>query len=155
MNTILGVLLAITLTLGLLAGIVFGLGDRTMFVPPPEAVAESFMRQLTTGRYARALPYLSDDLAARTTPDTLRALTDRLQNRTGKILNVRGDPVSISGDQAEANATLKTKAAGEPAFNFKLTRQEGVWKISDIGSLDLGFGRVGIRKAKSYVLTGG
>ena len=71
----------------LLAGIVFGRSDRTMFVPPPEAVAESFMRQLATGRYARALPYLSDDLAARTTPDTLRALTDRLQNRTGKILD--------------------------------------------------------------------
>ena len=38
----------------LIAGIVFGLEDREIFVSPPDAVAEQFVRKLETGRYARA-----------------------------------------------------------------------------------------------------
>lgn len=135
MKAIWGVLLVCAATLALLAGVVFGLGDSSVFVPPPEAVVEGFMRELATKRYERALPYLTEDLAARTDADALKSLTARLKSRTGDILDVRGEPGWIDGDRAEASVTLKTKHAGQPALRFTLTRQEGAWSIDNLQSL--------------------
>ena len=136
MNAIWGVLLALAVTLGAIAVLVFGLGDSTIFVSPPEAVVEGFMRQLTAKRYERALPFLSEGLAARTGPDRLRALTEQLRSRTGEITDVRGEPGLIQGDRAEATVALKTKSAGESRLKFPLSRQEGTWSIDGLEALE-------------------
>jgi hypothetical protein len=138
MNAIWGVLLVLALALGAFAVLVFGLGDATIFVSPPEAVVEGFTRQLATGRYERALPFLSEDLAARTGPDQLRALTERLKSRTGEITDVRGEPGWIQGDRAEATVALKTESAGESKLKFPLSRQEGTWSIDGLEALEAG-----------------
>ena len=50
------------------------------------------MRELATARYDRARSYLSRELAARTAPETLQMLMERLKGQTGEILDVRGEP---------------------------------------------------------------
>jgi hypothetical protein len=78
-------------------------------VPPPEAVVENFVRELETERYERATGYLSTELQSGIKPEQLRAWT---------------------------SARLKTERAGEPALKFTLKREEGVWKVNGLISLE-------------------
>ena len=136
MKAIWGVLMTFAITMGMLAGIVFGLKDTSVFVPPPEAVAEGFIRELVTARYDRARSYLSQELAARTGPVTLQMLMERLRMQTGEILDVRGEPGWRTELRAEAYARLKTRQAGEASLRFTLSREEGVWAINGLESLE-------------------
>ena len=135
MRALVYVPLAVAAALAVVAAAVFGLGDRRTLVPPPEAVVESFVRELETGRYQRATGYLSTELQPNVKPEQLRAWTSRLLARTGDIIDVRGEPGWLAGDRAEAYARLKTERAGEPALRFTLYREEGVWKINGLASL--------------------
>ena len=126
------VLALVAVVLGTLAGVVFELGDRTIFVAPPEAVAEGFVRQLASGRYDRAVPYLSTRLAEHVDSGALKTSTERLEARTGEILDVRGEPGSIDGDRASARVRLKTESAGEVELALPLVREEGVWSIDGL-----------------------
>jgi hypothetical protein len=128
--------LTIATALALIAGIVFGLGDRTVFVPPPEAMVESFVRELETNRYERAMFYLSRELRAKVDPETLKELTGRLRQSTGKITDVRGEKGWIQSDRAEARARLKTAFLGCPSLKFALSREDGIWSISSLRSLE-------------------
>ena len=95
-----------------------------------------FVRELETKRYTRAQSYLSEELAAKTGPATLKELTERLLQRTGKILDVRGEAGWIASARAEAGARLKTELMGEPMLKFSLTRRAGVWSINDLQSIE-------------------
>jgi hypothetical protein len=128
--------LTIAAALALIAGIVFGLGDRTVFVPPPEAIVESFVRELETNRYERAMSYLSRERREKVNPETLKELTGLLRQRTGEITDVRGEKGWIQGDRAEARARLKTELLGCPSLKFALSREEGLWSISSLRSLE-------------------
>jgi hypothetical protein len=128
-------LLAIALALLLIAGVVFGLNDSSVLVPPPEAVVEGFVRQLAADRYEMALPYLSRELRAQTIEATLRELTSQLKSRTGKILNVQGEPGRVDKDQSEAAALLETASSATTRIRFKLARASGLWSITDIHEL--------------------
>lgn len=115
-------------------GTAIRLGDRSVLVPPPEAVAEGFVRQLETGRYSRAIPYLAADLASRTTPDTLRILYESLQARAGRIHEIRGDRERVGEDRAVALALLRTET-GPDTLRFPMRREHGVWSIESIEPL--------------------
>jgi hypothetical protein len=127
--------LTVAAALALIAGIVFGLGDATTFVPPPEAVVQGFMRELETKRYERAMFYLSEERRTKVHPETLKELTEHLKQNTGKIMEVRGEKGWIRGDRAEASAGLKTELLGRHSLKFALSRKDGVWLISDLHSL--------------------
>lgn len=132
MRSFLSVLGAMVVTLALLAGVVLGLGDSSVMVPPPESVAEGFARELETGRFARALPYLSTELEARVGEEELRAASEQLRARAGEVLDVKGEPVSQHGGSATARVTLKTRNNGEISFDLHLTREKGLWTIADL-----------------------
>ena len=137
MKAILSAMAIAALALLLVAGAVFSLNDSTVLVPPPEAVAEGFARQLVAGRYERALPYLSRELASEVGPDGLRALANQLKSLTGTVLNVQGEPGWMVGERAEAAATLETESAGQVRLIFPLSREQGVWSISSLDRLEL------------------
>ncbi len=94
------------------------------------------MRELITARYDRARSYLSRELAARTEPETLQMLIERLEGQTGDILDVRGEPGWRAELRSEAYAQLKTRQAGEPSLRFTLAREAGVWRLNGLGSLE-------------------
>jgi hypothetical protein len=94
------------------------------------------VRELETGRYDLANGYPNTELQSGMKPEQLRAWTSRLLERTGEIIDVRGEPCWLAGERAEAYARLRTERAGEPALRFTLEREEGVWKVNGLISLE-------------------
>jgi hypothetical protein len=104
------------------------LGDRRILTRPPEAAVEGFVREVITKRYDRALPYLTEEQRRRLSSEDLRRYDEDLERRFGKILDVRGERVSIMPQRAEAVARVCT-ADGWKAEPFHLVFEEGNWAI--------------------------
>jgi hypothetical protein len=126
---ILGVMLAF---LGIAAAAVFGLGDARVLVPPPEAVAEEFLRSLQTHRYPQARQDLDRGLREGVSGDELRDLWTRVERRVGHVRDVRGEKAGAPG---EAHGILVTED-GEIRVTFRLSREHGEWHLSDFNALD-------------------
>jgi len=125
------VLLALAATLLLVAGIVFGLHDTGVMVPPPESVCEGFVRALAGTRYERALPYLSDELRTTVSAGTLRDYSARLNDRLGDIIDIQGESGWEKGDSAEASVMLLSRSVGVRTLRFPLSRGDGgLWAIA-------------------------
>jgi hypothetical protein len=127
MKTIVQILATMTLALAIIAGCVFAAGDRQTLVPPPDAVGESFLRQLTAGRYDRV-----DGLLSRRRQEwsaaTLRRQFDPLWRFTGAVNQVDAELVSIDGDHARAVATAHGDVT-EARVLFEMVREQGLWKV--------------------------
>ena len=132
-----GILLVTAAALGIAGAAVFALGDRSMLVPPPEAEVETFVRQLATGRFERALPHLSRRAAGRTSRDSLRARFLALEARIGKVRDVKGQLLTQARDTAYAEAVLDAEGASGLPLAFRLVREDGVWVVDDLGELAL------------------
>lgn len=120
MTRLLAVVVALAALLGASALAVHTLGDRELVVPPPDAVAEAFVREVVTGRYARAQEYLIEPRPE----DELRALRQQL----GEPTEVEAE--TIARDQQQALAIVRVSdAKRSEAVAFSLTFQEE-WKIA-------------------------
>lgn len=104
-------------------------GDRAMLVPPPESVSESFIRQLASGRYDRALPFLSRHAAASADLARLETLATELEQEVGGIEQVSAELLGMKSDLAEARASVRGGAQTEAGITFALVREQGLWKI--------------------------
>lgn len=129
MSALLAKALVIGTVLGAL-GYAVAAGDRQTFVPPPESVAASFVRQLTARRYDRALPLLSRQAAAATDARRLEVLREELERSAGgAIAHVEGEPLEMGPALAQAAARLRGPARAETIVTFALVREQGLWKI--------------------------
>lgn len=108
--------LALLLAAGLFA--VELLDDRELFVPPPDAVAEGFTREVMTKRYDRARAYLLEPESV--SNDQLEAL----QQRLGEPQNVETETVGRNSDEATVEVKLK-----ETSFTVPLAFDDE-WKIA-------------------------
>lgn len=104
-------------------------GDRQLFVPPPESVAENFVRQLATHRYDRARVLLSADAAARHDLADLAAFARRLEETVGAIELVEGKSGSLTTETAHASARVQGVSRRETTIPFELVMGHGLWKI--------------------------
>jgi hypothetical protein len=134
MRAFLWVVLVCCLALGLIGGAVFGVNDKETFVAPPEAVVEGFVRALVSGRYSRAVPHLSQSAAATTSEAELRNFANEIKTSV-KVLEVKGEPVALEGENAQAVAIVRT-TSGERRVAFLLVREDGVWSIEKFESID-------------------
>ncbi|HJQ71130.1 MAG TPA: hypothetical protein VKA70_19295 [Blastocatellia bacterium] len=141
MNGVWGVLAVFTVAMLLIAGAVFRLNDESLLVPPPESVAEGFTRALVAGRYDRALPYLSEELAAEEGPEGMLGLAYLLRLRTGKVLNVQGEPGWMTNERADAAAVIETASGDYVRLTFPMSRRQGVWSISSLHRIEQETGR--------------
>jgi hypothetical protein len=133
-----GITAAVALAAAAVALFVIQRGDVGTFVPPPEAVVEGFMKEMASGRYSRAIPYLSDRLEAQASADTLRTLALGFERQHSRIEDARGEPGWIVGNRAFARARVKTPG-GEVVQPFGLVRERGLWGIDEMyGALCLG-----------------
>jgi hypothetical protein len=121
MMKLVAILAAIAALVGLTALAVERFDDRELFVPPPDAVAEGFAREVTTGRYDRAREYLED--SSPWTREDLRRMDERLGNPT----QVEAEVLSRTDEQALVNVRL-TSAERSQAIAFEL-KFEQEWKI--------------------------
>ena len=115
----------------LAGGAVFGLHDRQTFVPPPEAVAESFARQLVQRRYDLAVNYLGRNLRATTDANGLRARFDPLRQRIGTPNQVSGERDWMQESDASARALVEGES-GNAVLQVRLEREQGLWRITQL-----------------------
>jgi hypothetical protein len=111
-------------------GLAIAAGDRETFVPPPDSVAESFVRHLAGGRYDRARALLSRHAAASADLATLETLARDLERSAeGGVARVDAAPLDMKANIAEAAATVRDAAGGQRTVTFALVRENGLWRI--------------------------
>lgn len=130
MKAILKELVVVVLGLLVVAGAVFGLGDRAVLVPPPEMVVEEFVRAVSLKRWNSAREHLVTDLAQHVGAGALRAFVDTLEAGIGPIEDVKGKPFFGGGETAEADAEIRTEQHGRATLRLPLRREHGLWKIA-------------------------
>ena len=94
------------------------LHDRELFVSPPDAAAEGFIREVMTKRYSRAKEYLAD-------PESVsQAELEELQSRLGEGENPEAK--IVARDDEHAGVDVKVK---ETVFSVPLEWDRG-WKVA-------------------------
>jgi hypothetical protein len=101
---------------------------------PPQDVVEGFVRELVTGDFDRAMPYLRNDLATQTHPVSLEIWAANLESVIGPIHDIRGEVEWTSRHRAQARAVLAT-ASREVTISFHLVLEDGHWSIADVTPL--------------------
>ena len=125
MKEILGVTLAMAVLIGVSALAVEQCGDRELFVPPPEVVAEGFVREIVTKRWDRARPYLAEPESV--SDAQLEALQKAWESSVGDPSEFEAE--TVARDDAEALANVRMRSArGSEAVAFAL-RFEDEWRI--------------------------
>lgn len=122
---------AIAAALLVIAAAIFGAGDRHLFSPPPEAVAEEFVRQLVTRRYDLATKYLSPDLRRSVGSDGLRTRYEPMRRSLGKIDDVDATVEFIEGARAGARAGIRGDD-GTASLPMRLGQEYGLWVVSEL-----------------------
>ena len=130
MRDLLPTLAAIGLALAIVAGSIAA-GDRQLFVPPPEAVAENFVRELVMGRYDLAAKYLRSDLRRSIGARGLRERFAPMRSTLGAINGVDAEPEFMSSDHAAAHASVDAQH-GHASISLRFTREYGLWVVSEI-----------------------
>src|SRR5687768_15482879 len=107
MKELLGVALAAALLIGVSALAVEQFGDRELFIPPPDVVAEGFVREVICKRWERAREYLAEpeSMSAR----QLEALQKSWEERVGDPTKIETE--TIRRDQSEALAKVRMQSA--------------------------------------------
>jgi hypothetical protein len=130
MTGILPVVAATATALGIVAGAVLVGHDTTLLVSPPEAVAESFVRDLVARRNELAMEYVDGTSGVSITTVRLGADALRRDVRDAVAGDVHGDRVAIEGDRATARVTIDAPD-GTAAVIVEMRRtSEGVWRIT-------------------------
>jgi hypothetical protein len=126
MKEIARVLLAMALLIGVSALAIERFDDRELFVSPPDAVAEGFVREVIMKRWDRARTYLPDPDAVSNTE--IEALQKSWEQRLGDPSVFEAELVSRTDEQAKVNVRLKS-AKGSAVLVFGLVF-DGEWKIA-------------------------
>ena len=129
MKDIASVVLVIAAGLAVAAFAVYAAGDKSVLVPPPDATAENFVRELGMGRYDVVLHHLSDDVRRQVGASELRASFEPLRALTGRPDQVVTHRPATYGDHARV-LTLYQGRRATAALYVDLVRQHGMWKIA-------------------------
>jgi hypothetical protein len=106
-------------------------GDTAILVPPPEAVAEGFVRQVVAGRYEGARALLSAEAAAEVDRDRLEQLRRNLEAGAGVVVGVTARPDGVDQDHARATALVDGRDGLVPVW-LSMSLHRGLWKIDAI-----------------------
>ena len=119
-------LVTMVVALGLVAASVFALDDRETLVSPAEAVAEDFVRALTTGRYDAAAKYV--DPHAGYSREEIRSWSDQLRQH-GAVEGVEVTPLSNGRQDASVKYTVTLVSKQEISGDLRLSFDRE-WQIT-------------------------
>lgn len=131
MGRILAVLAATGVTLLVLGLLTLNLRDTGTLVPPPESVAEGFVRQLATSRVRQTRQYLSQDARAALSPERLAAWFGDLEAAIGRVQTIEGKSFRVADDDADARVVVKGEIKSIE-LTFHLVREQGLWVILEL-----------------------
>lgn len=121
MKRLFAALLGIAALIGITAAAVHAFDDRELFVPPPDAVAEGFYREVIAKRWSRAQEYLLEPVPE----EELEKLAESL----GEIDNVSAHTGSRDDDWANVFVTLES-ARGAVEVGTVVRWNGDEWKVS-------------------------
>ena|SRR5918992_3753766 len=130
----------IALSLGIIAAVVFGLGDRETFVSPPEAVAEEFVRSVGHGRVEAARDLLASEEERATSTAEMRTFATRFRSRLGRL-----DRVDASvAERARDSAAVRVEAEGSRdtlELTVPVAFERGLWKVARVSEVERAVGQ--------------
>jgi hypothetical protein len=103
-------------------------GDRQTLVAPPDAVLESFAREVGERRYDMATKYLSNALSRTVDAGTLRARFEPRRRELGDVDNVEAEIEWMDRTRASAKARIEAQR-GVLELIVPLVWEHGVWAI--------------------------
>jgi hypothetical protein len=106
-------------------------GDRQTLVAPPDAVLESFAREVSERRYGMATKYLSTALLRTADAETLRARFEPGLRELGEVDNVDAQIEWMDRTRASATATIDAER-GSVRLTVPLVWDRGVWTIEEL-----------------------
>ncbi|HJR67891.1 MAG TPA: hypothetical protein VJ802_15780 [Gemmatimonadaceae bacterium] len=128
----------VALSLGLVAGAVFGLGDDEILAMPPENVVQEFIRALALGQTGAARDKLSRDAERATSSAEMRRISAEFRARIGELQEVEGRVARRGRDTTVVRARIKgERSNAEPLVS--LARESGEWTVvraADVLAID-------------------
>ncbi|HET7710763.1 MAG TPA: hypothetical protein VFL80_02430 [Thermoanaerobaculia bacterium] len=103
------------------------LDDRATLVPPPDAVAENFVRMVETERFSQATRFLAEENAA--SEEDLKHLYARIEQRLGRVTEIESEVRQQDDEHATAEVTISS-ARGETTLQIDLAWSNAEWKIT-------------------------
>ena len=103
------------------------LNDRELVIPPPDAVAEGFFREIVTERLDQAKPYVEQQPAE----SELQALHDRIELELGRVDDVKAELLTRTDTEALVTVQLES-ASGSTAIPTALLFSDGEWKLERV-----------------------
>lgn len=88
-------------------------GDRDLFVPPPDAVAEGFIRETLTGRYTRAKHALREPESV--SEQDLRDLEKRIEADVKEASEIEASVVSRDDERALVTVRISSSEGSHAA----------------------------------------
>ena len=125
MKELISVLVAMALVIAGSAFAVEHFEDRETFIPPPDAVAEGFVREVLMKRWDRARPYLAEPESM--SNDDLEALEKQWESRAGDPWVIESETISRTNDEALATVRMQSEKGSE-AVSFAMVFDRE-WKI--------------------------
>jgi hypothetical protein len=125
MKELVSVLVAVALVIAGTAVAVEHFHERETFIPPPDAVAEGFVREVLMKRWDRARPYLAkpDSMSN----DDLEALEQSWESRAGDPSIIEAEIISRTNEEALATVRMQSEKGSEVvSFSLVFDRE---WKI--------------------------
>lgn len=119
----------VVLSLGVVAGAVFGLGDDEVLTQPPESVAREFVRAILLGQVGAARAMLSRDADRRTSDDDLRRISAELRAGIGRLEDVDGKVTERKRDRTTVRARIEGERANAER-TIGLVRESGAWSVA-------------------------
>lgn len=129
------IILAVTFTLLVLAGMVSA--DRTEFiVPPPENAAGQLVSALSAHRYEGAKNQLSQELKQQVTAQDLEALVKTIEDSPAKgIEDAHEQGAEEQDSQAIAEIEVKLANNTKTTIHLPLVKEHGIWRVSSLDPL--------------------
>lgn len=134
----------VALSLALVGGVVFGLGDDEIFVSPPEVVAEEFVRALALGRVESARAMLARGAEPWMAGEAAREISARLRSRLGHVDDVE----ATIRERTRNTAVVRVQVEGERSdadFRLSIIRESGAWSVA---------GATGLREVVNSTMAG-
>lgn len=126
MTKLLAIVLATAVLFGICVYAIEAGDDRKTLIPPPDAVAEAFTREVLTGRWARAKEYLQEPESR--SDEELRALRESIERRVRVVSEVESETVAMDDDRALANVRVSS-SFGSESIAYQLVFDDE-WKIA-------------------------
>ena len=128
MRVIAGIVILCVLLIGVCAAAIHQFDDRELFVSPPDAVSEGFMREVTMRRFDRSAGYLAN---SDTPQGEMRILADSIEQRIGSVNDVEAETISRTDSEALIDVRL-TSAKSVDSLALKAVWDGKEWKVATL-----------------------